>query len=172
MDLVDSFSVTAGTTHTDGEAGGRSLRPRRCLLFQRWRSEAHSPPRYLNGCLRFLEAPGENQAPPPALSVCTICRLQQTDRGRIPSGREVVLPVRQQQGKTCSFQNITMSFELPALMVRESCGNHCSFLGTRPGHAQGRAVFIFPASHFFFGVPLRSLSLEMSNLASAYDEDN
>lgn len=105
--------------------------------------------------------------------------LQQTDRGRcqgpgFPPGGKWYFPWVSSRAKDALFRTsrCPLRTQLPALIVLESCGNHCSFLGTRPGHAQGRAVFIFPASHFFFVAPLRSLSLEMSNLASPYDEDN
>lgn len=92
------------------------MRSCRCLLFQRWRSEVHSLPQWLDGCWRFLEAPGENQAPLPALTGCSRVDAAADGQRQVPgagvlSRREAVLPVGQQQGETCSFQNITMSFE-------------------------------------------------------------
>lgn len=99
------FPLLLETTHH--RWGGWSLRSCRRLLFQRWRSEVHSLPQWLNGCWRFLEAPGENQVPLLALRGCS--RVDTTADGQRQVPRDSLLERSSASRGSAAGQNMLFS---------------------------------------------------------------
>lgn len=130
---------------------GLSLRPCRCLLFQRRRSEAHSPTSVAERYWRFLEAPGRTRL--------LLQLLQQTDRGRCPgagisSGGKWCFLWVSSRAKHALFRTSRRPFENAVTHVNSTSVMwepllHFS-LGPRPGHTKVSAVFIFPPVTFLF----------------------